>query len=122
MKFVTSGIPQTAIVLNATLTTSVSWAGGAGTLSVYPVMSNWSEKTLLGNTPITIGNNFTKMIYSSCSNDCWRTDTGFTSIVQGWVNKSITNNGMVAFASSGKSVEYNARETGYAAYLTITYK
>ena len=121
MKFDTSGIPQNATVLNANMTISISYAEGAGTLDVYPATSAWSEKTLIGNTVVTKGNNFTKMVYQTCSNDCWHTDTGFEGVVQGWVNKSLTNNGIVAFASSGKTVEYNARETGYIAYLNVKY-
>ncbi|MCE8424861.1 MAG: polysaccharide deacetylase family protein [Candidatus Methanoperedens sp.] len=121
MKFDPTVIPQNATVLSANMTISISYSEGIGALDVYPVTSAWAEKTLTGSTVVTKGNNFTKMVYPACSNDCWHTDVGFESVVQGWINHSIANNGIVAFASSGKIVEYNARETGYIAYLTVKY-
>jgi hypothetical protein len=121
LKVNTSGIPQTATVLNASLTTSISYSAGAGILNIYQVTSPWAEKTLTGATAITTGSSFATIAYQKCSNDCWRTDAGFTGIVQGWVNRSTVNNGIVAYASTGNYVEINSRETDFQPYVTVTY-
>jgi hypothetical protein len=121
LKVNTSGIPQTAKVLNANLTTSISYSDGAGTLNVYPVTSPWAENTLTGATVITTGSSFATIAYPSCPNDCWHTDAGFTNTVQSWVNHSIANNGIVVYASAGNYVEINSRETNFIPYITVTY-
>ncbi len=121
MKFDTSVIPQTATITKAALVISVSYSSGAGTLTVYPVTSQWSENTLTARTPVTTSSAFTTIKYPKCGNDCWTTNTGFENIVQGWVKDPTTNNGFVAFTTSNVVVEYNSRSTSYPAYLTIEY-
>jgi len=115
LKFDVSSIPVTATVTGATLTLTTSAADQAAndaTINVYPDLRAWSEANATWNVWDT-GNNWTTGGSGSAGNDFTdtvmgtftvtngvATGTAFTftlstSVVQGWVDGGLANNGML---------------------------
>ena len=115
-----SVIPSTATIVNATLYTSTSYSEGTGTLVVYPVTSNWAEESLILNNAPASGTAVSSITYTKCS-DCWSANTGYGNLVQGWVRGDTVNYGIMASSTTGSYMEFNSKETGYIAYLSVTY-
>ena len=119
IQFDLSSIPASAVVTRATLVLYVSKVTAAGTVSILPVTSSWSE----GSVTFASGNPSVGSSVSSFSanQSAVFVSTDLTSLVQSWINNSGTNFG-IALATSGASINIDSKEntgTSHAAFLSI---
>ena len=106
LQFNLSGIPAGATVSKATLRLYVDAVVKGGSFDVYQVNNNWGENTLTYSTPAPLlGASVTGGHPISISSASWNQFLliDVTSLVQGWVNGSIANNGLALALTNGSS-------------------
>lgn len=114
VRFNLAALPTGASVSKATLRLYVDAVSKSGTFDVYEIDSNWSESTLTYNTPAPpLGTSATGghpiSVSSSTLNQFLLID--ITSLVQGWVNGSIANNGIALATSDAGSFSFDSKES-----------
>ena len=114
IQFNLSTVPAGATVTKATLRLYVDAVTKSGSFDVYQVNSSWNESTLTYNTAPTPGASATgghpTSVTSASYNQFLLID--ITSLVQGWVSGSITNNGVaLALTSSQGSFSFDSKES-----------
>src|SRR5579864_2744597 len=110
-----SAVPAGASVSKATLRLYVDGVVTGGSFDVFPVNGAWSENKLTYNTPPpTLGSSATGnkpiAITSSSVNKFILVD--ITSLVQGWLNGTIANNGVaLSLTSANGFFSFDAKES-----------
>jgi hypothetical protein len=105
MKFSLGSIPVGAHIGKATLRLYINTVNSAGSFDVYQLDRSWSENALtFNNQPLPLGSSATgslpTTISSASLNQFVLIDV--TSLVQGWVDGAVPNNG-IALASTSAS-------------------
>jgi hypothetical protein len=112
VKFNLSGMPSGATVSRAILTLYVDAVTAGGTFDVYQVNGPWTENGLTYNTRPALGSSATgnQPISLTAANAFLVID--ITSLVQSWLNGSVTNYGvaMVLIGTSG-SFSFDSKES-----------
>jgi hypothetical protein len=126
LKFSLSSIPSNAIITSAKLKLFYYQASTSSykNVYVYKANSSWSESNISYGNP-----GYTGIYYDyqsvGGSSDKWE-DWDVTNLVSGWVNGSITNNGMLLRTTSSSSTMLFFRSSEYSSSskrpkLEITY-
>jgi len=114
VQFNLSTLPTGAVVQKATLRLFLDSVTGKGQIDVYEAQSAWSEALLNYNNAPPLGASATGVhpvsINTSTLNQFVLID--ITPLVAGWVNHSISNNGLViALVGSTGSFSFDTKET-----------
>ncbi|WP_216843044.1 DNRLRE domain-containing protein [Granulicella sp. S190] len=113
-----AGTPATQIA-HAALKLYVNRVNTAGSISVQPVSSSWSELAVTGATLPSLGTSITSFT-ANIANQYVVID--ITALVQAWVTAPASNFG-VALSSANANVLFDSKEndeTSHAAHLDIT--
>jgi len=140
VQFDLSAIPANATINSATLKMQATQIGGALNIDVYQLQESWSEGVKDGATDAanwteratgtpwaTAGGTFDPTPVASINtNTVGQHSWDITTLVQGWVNGSKVNNGLMIGSPDGggnRTVTYDSRETvgGTAPVLVIDY-
>ena len=119
IQFNLSGIPANAAVSKASLRLYVDAVTKAGSFDVYESDNSWSENTLTYNTPapvlgISATGRHPIAISAASLNQFVLID--ITSLVQGWLNGSIPNNGVaLALTTVAGSFSFDSKESSLTA-------
>jgi hypothetical protein len=115
VQFNLSGIPAGASINKASLRLFVDAIGAKGSFDVYELNSAWNENSLTYNTPppglgISATGGHAVPITASSQNQFLLID--ITALVQGWVNRTIPNNGVaLALTSSSGAFSFDSKES-----------
>ena len=128
MKWAVSSIPATATVTNATVTLRVSNLS-KGTYNLYAVNTAWTEGGATWNSVNPLANQgvlIGSFLPSATGSYTLQLNSAGISLVQGWVNGSAANNGlMIVDGGTSDGVDLRSSEYGTQAQrpkLTITYQ
>lgn len=123
LQFSLAGLPSgttSAMIDKATLYIFVNKVDTAGSLSVLPVSTSWSEAAVTGASAPTLGSSFGSVTIASSNRGSW-VGIDVTSQVQGWVTTPGSNDG-IAISTSNAAVSIDSKEntfTGHAAFIDI---
>lgn len=114
IKFNLATLPANPNIAKATLRLYVDAVVGGGSFDVYQLNSSWNENTLTYNNAPALGISATGShpvaITASSLNQFVLID--ITSLVQGWANGTIPNNGVaLALTTSGGSFSFDSKES-----------
>ena len=128
VQFNLSGIPAGASINKASLRLFVDAVGAKGSFDVYELNSAWNENSLTYNSPppslgVSATGGHPVAITTSSQNQFLLID--ITTLVQGWVNRTIPNNGVtLALTSSSGAFSFDSKEsllTGNGPELEIVF-
>ncbi len=128
VQFNLSGIPAGASINKASLRLFVDAVGTKGSFDVYEINSAWNENSLTYNTPppspgMSATGGHPVAITAASQNQFLLID--ITTLVQGWVNRSIANNGVaLALTTSSGAFSFDSKEsllTGNGPELDIVF-
>ena len=128
VQFNLSGIPAGTSIDKASLRLFVDAIGAKGSFDVYELNSAWNENSLTYNSPQPgVGTSATGgqpvAITAASQNQFLLID--ITALVQGWVNRTIPNNGVaLALTSSSGAFSFDSKEsllTGNGPELEIVF-
>ena len=124
-----STIPSTAVVTSANFALYYADSGPADLpLGLYKVLEEWDEDVITWNNQPTcsIESEYTRTIYSGSTTGVYKYWYNLTDLVQGWLDGSIVNYGMMirdtdessldtiaSFASSENTEQYRPKLTVY---------
>jgi hypothetical protein len=115
LKFSLASVPSGVTIKKATLRLFVDAVTKNGTFDVYQLNSSWSESTLTFNNQPALGLSVTNNNLTTISTSSLNTfiEIDITSIVQGWANGTVANNGVaLALApASGGSFSFDSKES-----------
>lgn len=119
IKFSLGTLPSGVTVNKATLRLFVDTVKTNGSFDVYQINNSWNESTLTYNNAPSLGTSATGghpvSITSSSLNQFVVID--ITSLVQGWANGSITNNGLaLALTSSNGAFAFDSKESSLTSH------
>lgn len=138
LKFDLSAIPTGATITSASLQMQATAIGGTLNIDVYELLQSWDEGSGSG-TPgaanwtenaaatnwATAGGSFNSTAVATLNtNATGQHSWDITSLVQGWVDGSRTNNGVLVASPDGggnRTVTYDSREGTFAPQLVINY-
>ena len=115
VQFNLSGIPAGANIDKASLRLFVDAIGAKGSFDVYELNSSWNENSLTYNSPppglgISATGGHPVAITASSQDQFLLID--ITTLVQGWVNRTIPNNGVaLALTSSSGAFSFDSKES-----------
>jgi hypothetical protein len=114
IKFNLATLPSSPNIAKATLRLYVDAVVGGGSFDVYQLNSTWSENALTYNNAPALGTSATGghpvAITASSMNQFVLID--ITSLVQGWANGTIPNDGVaLALTTSGGSFSFDSKES-----------
>jgi hypothetical protein len=114
IKFNLATLPATPSIAKATLRVYVDAVVSSGSFDVYQLNSSWSESTLTYNNAPPLGISATGgnpvAITASSMNQFVLID--ITSLVQGWANGTIANNGIaLALTTSSGAFSFDSKES-----------
>ena len=119
IKFNLATLPAGASVSKATLRLYVNQVAANGSFDVYQLNTSWAESTLTYNNAPALGTSATGnhpvAFTANTLNQFVVID--ITSLVQGWANGSITNNGLaLALTTSAGAVAFDSKESIYTSH------
>ena len=119
LKFNLSTLPSGAAVNKATLRLFISQVAAPGSFDVYQLNNSWNESALTYSNAPSLGASATGghpvSFTSSSLNQFVQVD--ITPLVQGWVNGTISNNGVaLALTSSTGAVAFDSKEAIYTSH------
>jgi len=119
IKFNLGTLPSGVNVSKATLRLFVDQVAAPGSFDVYQLNTSWTESTLTYNNAPALGTSATGnhpiAFTSSTLNQFIVID--ITSLVQGWMNGSIANNGVaLALTTPGGAVAFDSKESIYTSH------
>jgi Collagen triple helix repeat (20 copies) len=114
IKFNLASLPANPNIAKATLRVYVDAVVVGGSFDVYQLNSSWNENTLTYNNAPALGTSATGAhpvaITASSMNQFVLID--ITSLVQGWANGTVPNNGIaLALTTSGGSFSFDSKES-----------
>ena len=118
IRFNLSGIPANATVQSAVLRLFVDGPSVpiAGTFNVYQVNTSWSETTMTWNNKPALGSLVAGPVSLNSGSYQNFVLVDITSLVQQWINGTVTNNGIVLVTTTvGSSYAFDSKEaTAYS--------
>jgi len=127
IQFDLSGIPQCAVVTNATLGIYVT-AVKTKTINIHRLTHNWTEMGATWNAYdgtnswSTSGGDYDSTVNGSFSGaTTGYKEVNLTSLVQGWLNGTWANYGILLEGVTQDEVKFSSREGDHPPYLNISY-
>ena len=130
IKFDLSEIPAYASIDSALLRVRYisyyDYPNYSRTITSYRISSNWNENSVTWNTAPTIGQSYGSVSLVAADGGFGWHSIDITALVRGWVNGTLPNYGVMLrgpeHAGSDSSWRgFATKESGYPAYLQITY-